>query len=150
MLNAVSLLLLAGVQGERRAAIAFPQACELQRRRSDELHKAILAATCESCIAVLDRQGVIIEVNETLAAEGWEPMPSIPDNARSGVSYFDCLSSWSRSVESRQIAAALRWSVMSDDGEKRRFEYSVGPREGGRAGSNRPSGRLGLPAKAKR
>lgn len=129
LLNAVSLLVLAGVLGERRAAIAATHESELRRRRSDELYKAILA-TSENCIAVLDRHGDIIEVNETwrqrVGTDG-----SIPDNAIPGVSYFDCLGSWSRSVESAHVAAALR-TLLAQGGEKRRIEYSVHGHEGER------------------
>lgn len=127
LLNAVSLLLLAGVLGERRAAIAATRESELRRHRSDERYRAILA-TCESCIAVLDRRGRIIEVNQT-----WQQRvgadASIPANAHSGMSYFDCLDSWSRNVEAAQIVAALR-SVLLGDDTKRRIEYSVNGPDG--------------------
>lgn len=127
LLNAVSLFLLAGVLGERRAAIAARYASELQRRRSDELYKAILA-TCENCIVVLDRTGEIIEVNETWRQRMGND-PSIPAGALPGASYFDCLDAWNGGIESARVTAALR-SVLTRDGAKRRIEYSVHTNEG--------------------
>jgi two-component system, LuxR family, sensor kinase FixL len=126
LLNAVSLLVLAGVLGETRAAIAATRESELQRRRSDELYKAILA-TSENCIAVVDERGDIIEVNETWRQKAGNDA-SIPDSALPGMSYFDCLNAWKCDAQSGQIAAGLR-SLLAAAGEKRRIEYAVHTQE---------------------
>jgi signal transduction histidine kinase/integral membrane sensor domain MASE1 len=127
LLNTVSLLLLAGVLGERKAAIAASSESELQRRRSDELYKAILA-TGDRCVAVLDEKGCILEVNET-----WRQKEGlgagIPGNCRPGASYYDCLDAWPCRVESEQMSVATR-AVLAGEGAKRRIEYAVNTPEG--------------------
>ena len=122
LLNAVSLLLLAGVLGERKAAMAATAESEQRRRRSDDLYRAILA-TCENCIAVLDREGRIIDLNETWRLR-MATDRGIPADTWLGANYFNCLDAWVHSVESRQIAPALH-AVLSGGEVKRRVEYSV-------------------------
>jgi signal transduction histidine kinase len=121
LLNAVSLVLLAGVLGERKAAIAATRESERRRQRSDELYRAILA-TCEDSIAVLDCEGRIIELNETWR-QRLEIDPGIPPDASPGANYFSCLDAWILGVESGQIASALH-AVLAGDKSKRRVEYS--------------------------
>ena len=127
LLNAVSLLLLAGVLGERKAAITATQVSEQRRQQSDELYRAILA-TCENCIAVVDREGGVIELNET-----WRQRMgldrSVPAITAPGANYFNCLDTWDSGGAARLLEPAVR-AVLSGDEVKRRVEYSMQASDG--------------------
>jgi signal transduction histidine kinase len=121
VVTTIPLLLLASLLSERKATLAALVVSEALRRGELEVHKAVMASL-EDQIAVVDRNGIVLEVNAAWRVHAVRG--DVPEfGALPGSCYFDRLPSAGpdRAI-GQQVTDALR-TVLRNESPRRKLEY---------------------------
>jgi two-component system sensor kinase FixL len=127
VVTSIPLMLLAALFSERKVTTAALIESEIRRRGEHELHSAVMASL-EDQIAVLDKDGKVIEVNAAWRLNAVRSRESI-HSALPGSNYLDTLARSGDPALTRQIADALV-EVLSAQCLRRKLEYAVRTAEG--------------------
>lgn len=127
VVTSIPLMLLAALFSERKVTTAALVESEFRRRGEHELHSAVMASL-EDQIAVLDKDGKVIEVNAAWRLNAVRSRDSI-HGALPGSNYLDTLRRSGDPTLTRQIADALV-EVLSAQCLRRKLEYAVRTAEG--------------------
>lgn len=126
--TSIPLMLLAALLSERKVTTAALVESEFRRRGDYELHSAVMASL-EDQIAVLDKDGRVIEVNAAWRLNAVRSRESM-HSALPGSNYLETLKkSAVDTALTRQIAEALV-EVLSAQCLRRKLEYAVRTAEG--------------------